>query len=414
MKLSLFFAKRYLFSRKSVNAINIISAISVIGVLVSSAALVIVLSFYNGMENLILSLYSTFAPELRIEPARGKVFDANQRVFEELRNNDDIQSYSEILEDKVLVQYDNQQFVAQIKGIEPQSLLAVDHRGMLYAGSLEIARDSISNALIGAQIQANLRVPIDGFDNDIQLFSPRKGGSGTSINPMDDINVRQLAPIGVLHYEPGFNDLIITPIAFARDLLNEHEYVSAIEIYTRDSSAVESFQQDIQQSLGDNFVVKNREQQNPLLYKTVRSEKWIVFFILTVIGIIAIFNIIGSLTMLVIDKKQDMTILASLGADKTLIQRIFFLEGVMIAFIGGLIGIGIGFIFCLLQEKFGIIRTGDGANAIMEVYPVDVRALDFVLVFVTVMLVALLVSYISSLLSVRELERDTSNMRSVD
>ncbi|PRD51878.1 FtsX-like permease family protein [Sphingobacterium gobiense] len=414
MKLSLFFAKRYLFSKKSVNAINIISAISVIGVLVSSAALVIVLSFYNGMENLILSLYSTFAPELRIEPVRGKVFDANQRVFEDLRKNNNILSYSEILEDKVLVQYDNQQFVAQIKGIEPQSLLEVDHRGMLYAGSLEIARDSISNALIGAQIQANLRVPIDGFDNDIQLFSPRKGGSGTSINPMDDINIRQLAPIGVLHYEPGFNDLIITPIAFARELLNEHEHVSAIEIYTKDSSRVESFQKDIQKSLDDNFVVKNREQQNPLLYKTVRSEKWIVFFILTVIGIIAIFNIIGSLTMLVIDKKQDMIILASLGADKELIQRIFFLEGVMIAFIGGLIGIGIGFIFCLMQEKFGIIRTGDGANAIMEVYPVDIRALDFVLVFVTVMLVALLVSYISSLLSVRELERDTSSMRSVD
>src|SRR5690606_23878571 len=366
-----------------------------------------------GMENLILSLYSTFAPELRIEPAQGKVFDASQPVFEDLRKNSDIQSYSEILEDKVLVQYDNQQFVAQIKGVEPQSLLDVDHQGMLYAGSLEIARDSIPTALIGAQIQANLRVPIDGFDNSIQLFSPRKGTTGTSINPMDDINIRQLSPVGVLHYEPGFNDLIITPITFAKELLNEHEYVSAIEIYTKDSSRVAGFQKEIQRSLGDNFIVKNREQHNPLLYKTVRSEKWIVFFILTVIGIIAIFNIIGSLTMLVIDKKQDMTILASLGADKTLIQRIFFIEGVMIAFIGGLIGIGIGFIFCSLQEKFGIIRTGEGVNPILDVYPVDIRALDFVLVFVTVMLVALLVSSISSLLSVRELDRDTS-MRSVD
>ncbi|TYR36809.1 ABC transporter permease [Sphingobacterium phlebotomi] len=413
MKLSLFFAKRYLFSKKSVNAINIISAISVIGVLVSSAALVIVLSFYNGMENLILSLYSTFAPELRIEPAQGKVFDANPQVFGDLRKSDDIQSYSEILEDKVLVQYDNQQFVAQIKGVEPQSLLDIDHQGMLYAGSLEIVRDSIPKALIGAQIQANLRVPIDDFKNNIQLFSPRKGASGTSINPMDDINIRQLSPVGVLHYEPGFNDLIITPIAFAKELLNEHEYVSAIEIYTKDSSRVTSLQKEIQRNLGDDFIVKNREQQNPLLYKTVRSEKWIVFFILTVIGIIAIFNIIGSLTMLVIDKKQDMTILASLGADKTLIQRIFFLEGVMIAFIGGLIGIGVGFIFCLLQKRFGIIRTGEDVNPIMDIYPVDIRALDFVLVFVTVMLAALLVSYISSLLSVRELERDTS-MRSVD
>lgn len=413
MKLSLFFAKRYLFSKKSVNAINIISAISVIGVLVSSAALVIVLSFYNGMENLILSLYSTFAPELRIEPAQGKVFHTNQQLFEDLRKNGNVRSYSEILEDKVLVQYDNQQFVAQIKGVEPQSLLDVDHQSMLYAGSLEIDRDSMPKALIGAQIQANLRVPIGEFDNSIQLFSPRKGTSGTSINPMDDINIRQLSPVGVLHYEPGFNDLIITPITFAKELLNEHESVSAIEIYTTDSSRVASFQKEIQHNLGDSFIVKNREQQNPLLYKTVRSEKWIVFFILTVIGIIAIFNIIGSLTMLVIDKKQDMTVLASLGADKTLIQQIFFVEGVMIAFIGGLIGIGVGFIFCLLQKRFGIIRTGEGANPILDIYPVDIRALDFVLVFVTVMLVALLVSYISSLLSVRELKRDTG-MRSVD
>ena len=406
MKLSLFFAKRYLFSKKSVNAINIISAISVVGVLVSSAALVIVLSFYNGMENLILSLYSTFAPELRIEPAQGKVFNPNQSVFENLRNNEEIQSYSEILEDKVLVQYNNQQFVAKIKGLESRSLLEVNHQGMLYTGSLDIGTEAEPKALIGSQIQANLRVPIGGFDETIQLFCPRKGASGTNINPMDDINIRQLSPVGVLQYEPGFNDLVITPIAFARDILNEHESISAIEIYTKDSSRVNHLQQEIQSLLGINFLVKNREQQNPLLYKTVRSEKWIVFFILTVIGIIAIFNIIGSLTMLVIDKEQDMRILANLGANKTLIRSIFFTDGVMIAFIGGLIGIGIGYIFCWLQEKFGLIRTGDGANAIMDIYPVDIRALDFILVFMTIMFVALLVSYISSILSVRELEKN--------
>lgn len=411
MKLSLFFAKRYLFSKKSVNAINIISGISVVGVLVSSAALVIVLSFYNGMENLILSLYSTFSPELRIEPAEGKVFDPKNTIFENLRQGKYIRSYSEVLEDKILVQYNNQQFIAQIKGVEPQSLLDVNHEDMLYAGSLAIAQDSMSFALIGAQIQANLRVPIDGFNNSMHLFSPRKGSTGTSVNPMDDINIRQLSPVGVLHYEPGFNDLIITPIAFAKDLLNEHDAISAIEIYSKDSSRVTRFQKEIQQDLGDRFIVKNREQQNPLLYKTVRSEKWIVFFILTVIGIIAIFNIIGSLTMLVIDKKKDMAVLASLGADKALIQQIFFLEGVMIAFIGGLIGIGLGFVFCLLQQKFGIIRTGE-VNPILDVYPVDIRGMDFLLVFVTVMLVALCVSYISSLLSVRELEGDS--IRSAD
>ncbi len=374
--------------------------------LVSSAALVIVLSFYNGMEKLILSLYSSFAPELRIEPAKGKVFNASSKVFQDLRHNIDIRSYSEILEDKVLIEYNNQQFIAQIKGVEPKSLTEANHQNMLYAGNLGIYRDSVNFALVGAQVQANLRIPIQGYNNYIQLFSPRKGSSANSINPMDDINQRQISPCGILQYHQGFDNLIITPIEFAKDLLNEYEEVSAVEIYMKDSTQVPSLQEKTQKQLGADFIVKNREQQNPLLYKTIRSEKWIVFFILTVIGVIAIFNIIGSLTMLVIDKKQDMIILKSLGANNKLIQRIFFYEGIMIAFIGGIIGIAIGLAFCLLQEKFGIIRTGEGANSIMDIYPVDIRASDFFLVFITVMLVSSLVSYVASLLSVREIKEE--------
>lgn len=405
MKLSLFFAIRYLFSKKSVNAINIISGISIVGVLVSSAALVIVLSFYNGMENLILSLYSTFAPELRIEPTMGKVFDPKQEIFKELRSDPKIASYTEVLEDKVLLQYQDAQVVAQIKGIEAQSLTAGKHQDMLYAGSLSIDSEGGFKALIGAQIQSSLRIPFNGTESNLQLYAPRKGASGKSINPLDDINIRKIEPVGILQFEPGFNDLIITPIAFAKDLLQEQERISAIEIYSNTPNS-RGFQKNVQQRLGKQFIVKNREQQNPLLYKTVRSEKWIVFSILTLIGIIAIFNIIGSLTMLVIDKKQDMDILRSLGADKGLIQQIFFLEGIMIACIGGIIGIAIGLIFCLLQERFGFIRTGD-ANPVMDVYPIDIRAMDFVLVFITVMLVATVVSYISSRLSVRELKRNS-------
>ncbi|MGO1243536.1 MAG: FtsX-like permease family protein [Sphingobacterium sp.] len=407
MRLPLFFAKRYLFAKKSINAINVISAISVIGVLVSSAALVIVLSFYNGMENLILSLYSEFAPELRIEPTKGKTFDPNTDTLLKLRNNPAIKSYTEVLEDKVLIEYNDQQFIAQIKGLEPKSLLQTDHSDMLYAGSFLIKQDGVNYALIGAQVQANLRVRMDGSDNNIKLFSPRKGASGTSVNPMDDINARIISPIGVLHYQQGFTDLVITPLDFAKDLLSEFQNVSAIEMFTVDSTKVKGLQSQIQEALGDSFIVKNREQQNPLLYKTIRSEKWIVFFILTIIGIIAIFNIIGSLTMLVIDKKQDMAVLRSLGADNSLIQRIFFYEGVMIAFIGGIIGIGLGLAFCLGQEKYGFIRTGEGAGSVMDIYPVDIRTMDFILVFITVMIVAVGVSYIAAHLSVREIKNNS-------
>lgn len=404
MNLALFFAKRYLFSKKSVNAINIISIISVVGVMVSSAALVIVLSFYNGMEKFILSLYSTFAPELRIEPSHGKVFSTDSDAFRALRNDPTIVSYSEILEDKVVLQYNNQQFIAQLKGVEAASLQ--QHEGnnaMLYAGDFAIDSNNSAYAILGAQIQSNLRVPLEGVDNAIQLFSPRKGGKSSSVNPMDDINIRTITPRGILNYQQGFDNIIITPIAFAKDLLNEHHQVSAVEMYSKDSLQIKALQAKIQQALGKDFLVKNREQQNPMLYKTVRSEKWIVFFILTLIGIIAIFNIIGSLTMLVIDKKQDMSVLKSLGAEQGLIQRIFFYEGLLIASIGSVIGILIGLIFGLFQEKFGFIRTGEGANALIDAYPIDIRATDFVLVFGTIMLMATIVSYLSAKLTVREI-----------
>lgn len=405
MRLPIFFASRYLFSKKSVNAINIISAISVIGVLISSAALVIVLSFYNGMEKLILSLYSTFAPELRIEPLEGKVFATDER-FDKLRKNSLVLSYTEVLEDKVLIQYDNQQFIAQVKGVEPQSLLTVKHENMLYAGDFQILDKGVPYAIIGAQVQANLRLPIEGIDNSFQIFSPRKGNSSTSINPMDEINIRSISPRAVLQYQQGYDNLIITPLNFAKDLLNEQHKISAIEIYTNDSSRVADLKKEIEKDLGSKFSVKDREQQNPLLYKTIRSEKWIVFFILTIIGIIAIFNIIGSLTMLVIDKKADMLVLQSLGANKSLIQRIFFYEGVIIAFMGSIIGIAVGFLFCLFQDKYGFITTGEESNSIMDVYPVDIRQLDFVLVFITIMCVATIVSYLAARLSVKEIKNE--------
>ena len=220
---------------------------------------------------------------------------------------------------------------------------------------------------------------------------------------MDDINIRNISPRGILNFQQGFDNIIITPIAFAKDLLNEHSKVSAVEIYTKDSININPLQTKIQESLGSAYLVKNREQQNPMLYKTVRSEKWIVFFILTLIGIIAIFNIIGSLTMLVIDKKQDMSVLRSLGAEQSLIQRIFFYEGLLIASIGSVIGILIGLVFGLFQEKFGFIRTGEGANALIDAYPIDIRATDFVLVFVTIMIMATVVSYFSAKLTVREI-----------
>lgn len=402
MKLPIFFAKRYLFSKKSVNAINIISSISMIGVLVSTAALVIVLSFYNGLERFILSQYSTFSPEYRIEPSSGKVFSTNSEAFKKLRELPEITSYSEVLEDKVLAEYNQQQFIGRLKGIEPNSLHQIANEDMLLEGKLEVKEDSTNYAILGTTVQANLQVPLQGDENQIFLNIPDKKASPNNINPLEDIRTRVIKPNAILGYQPGFEDLIIVPIDFAKDLLNEHEGISAIELYGKNDNST-SLQKEIQALLGKDFQVKNREQQNPTLYKTVRSEKWIVFFIVTIIGIIAIFNIIGSLTMLVIDKKQDMVVLNSLGASNNLIQNIFYYQGILIALIGSVTGAFLGLVFCLLQDHFGFVSTSEGS--LFDAYPVDIRYMDLVLIFITVMAVSTLVSYMASRLNIRGINK---------
>lgn len=403
LSVPLFFALRYLFSKKSVNAINIISIISIVGIFVSTAALVIVLSFYNGMEKFILSMNSTFSPDIRIEATQGKTFNPEQVYLKELAKNTLVKNYSETLEDKVLIQYDGKQIVGQMKGLTQASLEKQSKDHILHIGNFNIKSDSVNYTLIGPQIQTNLQVPISEFNNVIDLYFPRKESSVNNINPLEDFNIRQIAVNGILTFEPEFQNLIMVPLNFARDILGEDKAVSAVELFLNNPLESNNLQKEIQDKLGSSFTVKNREQQNPTLYKTIKSEKWIVFFILTFIGIIAIFNIIGSLTMLVIDKKEDMKILQHLGANKSIIEKIFFYEGIMIALIGSTIGIIIGYIFCYLQDTYGLIRTNNVNGGFIDVYPVDIRLQDFILVFMTITILSIIVSYFSSKLSVKEI-----------
>ena len=408
IRVPLFFALRYLFSKKSVNAINIISIISIVGIFVSTAALVIVLSFYNGMENFILSMNSKFSPDIRIEAVKGKTFDPQNPVFRELANNSSVKNFSETLEDKALIQFDGKQIVGALKGVTPESLQKQSKDHILHIGKFKIESDSIPYALIGPQIQTNLQVPISEFNNAIELYFPRKESTVNNINPLEDFNIRSINVNGILSFEPEFQSLIILPLDFARDILGEDKAISEIELYLYDTNETYSLQKKIQKELGSDFHVKNREEQNPILYKTIKSEKWIVFFILTFIGIIAIFNIIGSLTMLVIDKKEDMKILQHIGANKPTIENIFFFEGIMIALIGSSIGIIIGYIFCYLQDTYGFIRTNNIDGNFIDVYPVDMRLQDFILVFLTISILSIIVSYLSSKLSVKEIGEITT------
>jgi lipoprotein-releasing system permease protein len=374
-----------------------------LGVLVGSAALIIILSVFNGLEKVILSLYSNFTPELKIEPTRGKTFDPDSTYFNALKKDKSIVSYTQVLEEKALIQYGNRTFIGTVKGVSDDFLKGKQLDSTIQTGSFTL-KDSNNNfyGVIGSTIQGSLGVSLKNQFNALQIFSPKRT-AGNSTNPMNDFVFRSIMPSGVFAIQQDFDDIIITPIEFTRDLLDEPNKVSSLEINFKPGTDISDMQDEITEKAGSNFVVKNRKEQNTELYKTINYERWSIFMILVFVMIIAIFNIIGSLTMLVMDKRQDIAILTSLGANKQLIQGIFFFEGMMISVIGCVIGIVIGFIICLIQQQFSLIKMGS-ETSVLDAYPVAFSISDFVLVFLTVIAIAVIASSISARLSVKRLD----------
>jgi len=403
MNTPLFIAKRYLFSKKSVNAINIISGISTLGVLVGSAALIIILSVFNGFEVLILNMYSTFTPEMRIEPAQGKSFVTDSLVDNNLKSDPRVLHYTEILQEKVLLRYGQNQYIAVLKGETLDSMKTSISDSLINEGEYKLKAENTDYAVVGAAVQAYLGISLEREDLLLSVYSPRKDVLN-SINPAEEFNMRTIKPVGVVVAQPQFDDVVIVPISFAREVLGEYEKISSIEIDLKPGVDQRAFKDELTALVGNDFLVKDRAQQNPTLYKVLNSEKWAIFFILTFVLIIAIFNIIGSLTMLVIDKKKDIAVLKSLGAGYSFIKNIFFAEGMFISLLGCIIGMTLGFVFCILQKKFGLIKM-EGIELVTSVFPVEIKALDFVLVFLTVTLISLIASFVSSRLSVKGEER---------
>jgi lipoprotein-releasing system permease protein len=374
-----------------------------LGVLVGSAALIIILSVFNGLEKVILSLYSNFTPELKIEPARGKTFNPDTPYFNSLKKDKSIVSYTQVLEEKALIQYGNRTYIGTVKGVSDDFLKGKQLDSTIQTGSFTL-KDNNNNfyGVIGYTIQGSLGVSLKNQFTSLQIFSPKRT-AGNSTNPMNDFVFRSIMPSGVFAIQQDFDDIIITPIEFTRDLLEEPNKVSSLEINFKPGTDLNDMQDEITEKVGGNFVVKNRKEQNTELYKTINYERWSIFMILVFVMIIAIFNIIGSLTMLVMDKRQDIAILTSLGANKQLIQGIFFFEGMMISLIGCIIGIVLGFIICLIQQQFNLIKMGS-KTSVLDAYPVAFNISDFGLVFLTVIAIAVIASGISARLSVKRLD----------
>ena len=405
MNTAFYIARRYLFAKKSTNAINIISAISVLGVFVGTAALIILLSVFNGFEDVVLKMFNTVTPQLIITPAKGKTFNPKIAYLQQLQHNKVIYSYTEVLSENALIWYKDKQSPALVKGVSPDFLKNKSLDSITVEGHFILENEAGPNAVVGSALQAYLGVnPSDPFEK-LQIYSPKKGLKTTSFNPLDDFNILNISAAGVFEVQQDFDNTIIVPLTFARSLFGEENKISAIEINVKKGADPDALKKEIETKLGASFIVKNRIQQNQALYNVLGSEKWMVYIILTFILIIAIFNIVGSLTMLVIEKLKDISILNSLGAGKKLIKQIFLVEGMMITIAGCISGLIVGLIFCLVQQQYGLVTMGEETFLASNAYPIGLKWNDFLLVFVTVSIFSLIASSFASNLSVKKIDK---------
>ena len=391
MNLSFYIAKRYLFSKKSHNAINIISLVAVCGVAVATMATVCALSVFNGFQGLVAGMFGAFDPELKITPAKGKVFNPETDLFLEIRSLPEIDLISESLEDNALLSYRGREAPITLKGVSSRFDSVTNFKSLLIDGDIEIDRDSSSYALLSLGLANNLSVNA-GFVFPMQVYAPRRKAAVNLSNPRNAISSVYTYIGGVFRTNQAIydNSYLIVPIHLARELFDYEKEVSALEIKLKTGASVHSVQSRIQTILGKDFLVKDRYQQQEDSFKMVSIEKWVTFLMLCFIMLIAIFNVTGSLSMLIIEKQADVLTLRNMGANNRLITRIFLFEGWLIAIVGGIAGIILGILICLGQQHFGWLKLGTGANFAVDAYPVAVAFSDLLFVLLTVLLTGFL------------------------
>ena len=393
MNLSFYIAKRYLFSKKRTNLINIISAISVAGMAIGTIGLIIGLSGFNGFDSLIKSLFSSFDADLKITLVEGKSFETTDPVFNEIRQLRDVHFYSEVVEDNALLRYQNRQVLATIKGVSDNYTQMTGLDSMMVDGKFKLEDADRQYAVIGQGIAYSLSVGIN-LNNPVNIYVPQKGRkSGSSIE--GSFNQGFIYPSGVFSVQQEIDSrYIIVPISFARKIFEMKDKVNSIELKLRDGADVKEVQESISAKLGSRFIVKNRYQQHDYLYKTMQGEKYAVYLILILILIIASFNIVGSLTMLIIDKKEDIAILQSMGAGKNLIRNIFLFEGWSISLLGALIGTIVGIAICQAQITYGFVKLQGGGSFIIDSYPMKIISVDIILIFCSVILIGFFAAWL--------------------
>ena len=386
MRTAFYIARRYLISKKSVNIINLISGISVAGVTVGTFALVTILSAFNGLEYSIKSMFSSFDPDIKITAAQGKSFNLDQGNFDILRQLSGVASVTSVIEEDAMLLYGvDRTYFATIKGV-PANYNEISGLDTSYitSGRFILEAEQIPFAVVGQGVAYYLSVGLN-FSDPIHIYTLKKGTSGRP-SIANIFNHNTIYASGVFSNQQEIDSkYVLVPFGYAQELFQMGNEVSAVEIVLKPGTSEDLTKEEITRILGNKFVVKTQFEQHELFYKVMQSEKWVIFFILGFILIIASFNILGSLSMLIIDKKADIATLQSMGANQKLIRTVFLFEGWMISLLGAAFGIILGLIVCWIQIEFGLLKIpGDEGSFIFTAYPVQIRFSDFLAIFLLV------------------------------
>ncbi|MFV0390704.1 MAG: FtsX-like permease family protein [Paludibacteraceae bacterium] len=401
-RFSFWVAKRYLFSKKSHNAINIISGISAAGVCIGTATLICVLSVFNGFESLIQNMFSAFDPDLKISLVEGKTFASNTPEFEQVKKLESVVSFAEVVEETALLRFNDRQMPAIVYGVSNGFSQVTHIDSIMYDGSFLLNDGAFDRAIVGIGLANKLGINAHLID-PLAIYAPKRTGKINLIRPETSFNQASTFMSGVFVVnQPEYDDqYAIIPIHLARQIFEyEDNTVSNIQLNIKDDTNAKRTKSDIRKILGKDFKVQDKYEQQEDFFNITRIEKWITYLILCFILLIATFNIIGSLSMLILEKKEDIGILRSLGAEEKLIKKIFLMEGWMISALGAVIGLILSIAIVLVQQHFGILKLG-GENYVVEAYPVVLSFTDILISFVSVLAMGFLaaiypVRYISS------------------
>ncbi|HLK29562.1 MAG TPA: FtsX-like permease family protein [Puia sp.] len=397
------FAWRYFKAKKSTNAINIIAWVSVLAIIIGTTSLILVLSVFNGFEDLVKSLYSSFYTDLKISPQTGKTITLSKEQLKQLGSLPNISSYSLVVEDKALLQNGNPLSIVNLKGVDSNYIHVTNIEQKIVAGKFEIGNADTPSAVLGAGIENALQVLADRNILPLSVYLFKKtsafnNAGEISKNDLESsLSTNNILTSGTFLIQQDFdNNYAFTNIGFMKRMLglNENEF-SGAEISLKNANETEQTKTLLQNLFGKDYKIETRYEQNKSLYGVMRTEKWVIYGVLTLILIVAAFNIVGALTMLVLEKQKDINVLKALGANNNYIQRIFLSEGFLLAIIGGILGILLAILICWLQVKYKLVPL-QGGSFLIDYYPVKLVATDFLLVITTIMVVAFIASWFPS------------------